>query len=118
MSKKKSDGAGRPVTETIWCCRCTSCEIQLILNNESPDEHKCTACDECFEELEEIAAPMKEWTSIENHIEMQKDKIEQYESLASRIDVSQALQRERKILRSLTQKLAELDEKGIGIIDF
>ena len=61
---------------------------------------------------------MRERIRIENHIEAQKDKIKKYESLASRIDVSQALQRERKILRSLTKKLAELDEKGIDIIDF
>lgn len=41
-------------------------------------------------------------------IEMQRDKIKQYQSLASRLDVSHILQREKTILRRLESKLAEI----------
>lgn len=118
MSKKKATGAGSPVTETSWCCRCTSCDFQVVYYNESPDEHDCSYCDECWDVLQEIAAPIKERVRIEEHIDMQKDKIKRYQSLSSRIDVSQPLQREKKILRRLMEKLAQLDENGVGIIDF
>ena len=83
-----------------------------MLSNESPDEHECVACVACEDRLQEIAAPMRKRIRIENHIDMQQDKIKRYESLASRLDISQALQREKKILCRLTEKLAELDEKA------
>ena len=73
MSKKKSDGAGRPGTETIWCCRCSSCDFQVIYNNESPDEHKCTACDEC---LDELGAHQGELTLLLEALCMQPKRLE------------------------------------------
>ena len=86
----------------LYCCRCTSCETQILSEEASPDEHDCTLCDTCYERMLEMAAPVK----IKMHIEAQRDKIKQYQSLASRLDVSHILQREKTILRRLEERLA------------
>ena len=48
------------------------------------------------------------YLDMKSKIRIQKDKIEQYESLAKRIDVSTALDRENRILNALEKKLASL----------
>ena len=95
-------------TINLGCCRCTSCETQVLSEGASWDEHDCTFCDACFERIEEMIAPIKTRRNIRNHIEMQRDKIKQYQSLAARLDVSHILQREKTILRRLESKLAEI----------
>ena len=93
----------------LGCCRCTSCETQVLSEGASWDEHDCTFCDACFERMQEITAPIKKRVNLRKHIEMQRDKIKQYQSLASRLDVSHILQREKTILRRLESKLAEIE---------
>ena len=88
----------------LECCRCTSCEAQILSEEASPDEHDCTLCDTCYERILEIAAP----TILKEQIKIQGDKIKQYQSLASRLDVSHILQREKTILRRLEERLAEI----------
>ncbi len=97
-------------TIILECCRCTSCETQVLSEGASWDEHDCWFCEACFERMQEITAPIKKRVNLRNYIEMQRDKIKQYQSLASRLDVSHMLQREQTILRRLESKLAEISE--------
>ena len=93
---------------TLGCCRCTSCETQALSEGASWDEHDCWFCEACFERIQEITAPIKKRVNLRKKIEIQTDKIKHYQSLASRIDVSHTLRREKTILQNLEKRLARI----------